>query len=192
MRVVPPTPAERTISPANLPKMQESDHRSLLERGTVSERPRRRGVLLTDFPAKVPYRLTLNISESHLERISTHSRESYPAEACGILIGTVTGDARTVTEVWPAKNELSSESSYEIHPETLLHAFTYADQNELEVVGFYHSHPFWSAEASSIDQARANYPHLSYLIYSIPNSEAKSFLFDGRRLIPEPVRTVSD
>ena len=99
----------------------------------------------------------------------------------------MTRDVRTVTEAWPAKNRLSSESSYEIDPEDLFHAFTYAERNGLEVIGFYHSHPFWSADASEIDKARANYPGLSYLIYSIPNNEMKSFYFDGKRLNEEPV-----
>jgi len=136
--------------------------------------------------------LTLCISHRDLERISRHSKESYPVEACGILIGTVTGDVRTVEEALPAKNRLSSESLYEVDPESLFHAFTYAEKNGLEVLGFYHSHPFWSAEASEIDRARANYPGLSYLIYSIPNKETKSFYFDGTRLIQENLRTPSD
>ena len=99
---------------------------------------------------------------------------------------------RTVEEALPAKNRLSSESLYEVDPESLFHAFTYAEKNGLEVLGFYHSHPFWSAEASEIDRARANYPGLSYLIYSIPNKETKSFYFDGTRLIQENLRTPSD
>jgi len=136
--------------------------------------------------------LTLIISSRHVERISLHSRESYPVEACGILIGTATGDERTVKEVWPARNELSSKSSYEINPETLFRAFMYAEQKKLDVVGFYHSHPFWSADASAIDRARANYPGLSYLIYSVPNSEMKSFHFNGKQLVNESVRTTAD
>lgn len=141
------------------------------------------------FLAKVLHRLTLKISDKHVDRISLHSKQCYPTEACGILIGTLAGDERTVTEVWPATNELSSESSYEIRPETLLHAFTYAEQKKLEVVGFYHSHPFWSADPSEIDKSQANYPGLSYVIYSIQKKEMKSFLFDGRQLIHEPVVT---
>jgi proteasome lid subunit RPN8/RPN11 len=109
--------------------------------------------------------MTLEISAEHVERISSHSKESHPVEACGVLIGTLAGDVRTVTEVWPARNRLSSESSYEIDPETLFRAFSHAEQNKLEVVGFYHSHPFWSADASETDKARANYPGLSYVIY---------------------------
>jgi len=132
--------------------------------------------------------LTLSISRKNLERISFHSKESYPLEACGILIGTMEHDVRTVLETRPARNQLSSESSYEIDPESLFHAFTYAEQNGLEVVGFYHSHPFWSAEASEADKARANYPGLSYLVYSIPSDEVKSFNFDGARLVQESVR----
>jgi proteasome lid subunit RPN8/RPN11 len=136
--------------------------------------------------------LTLEISAKHVERISSHSKESSPVEACGVLVGTLAGDVRTVIEVWPAKNELSSESAYEIDPETLFRAFSHAEQNKLEVVGFYHSHPFWSADASEIDKARANYPGLSYVIYSIPRNEVLSFYFDGRQLVHEPVKMTSD
>ena len=136
--------------------------------------------------------MTLEISSKYVKQISSHSKESYPIEACGVLIGTIAGEARAVTNVWPAKNQLSSESSYEIDPETLLRAFSYAEQNKVEVVGFYHSHPFWSAEASEIDRARANYPGLSYLIYSIPRNEILSFYFDGRQLIREPTRMTND
>ena len=93
--------------------------------------------------------------------------------------------------MWPARNELSSESSYEINPETLFHAFTYAEQNRLQVVGFYHSHPFWSADASEIDKSRVSYPGLSYLIYSVPENEVKSFHFDGKQLVNESVRTIA-
>jgi len=136
--------------------------------------------------------LTLEISAEHVERISSHSKESHPVEACGVLIGALAGDVRTVTEVWPARNRLSSESSYEIDPETLFRAFSHAEQNKLEVVGFYHSHPFWSADASETDKARANYPGLSYVIYSIPRNEILSFYFDGKRLAQESVRITSD
>lgn len=133
--------------------------------------------------------MTLKISDKHVEHVSLHSKKCYPTEACGILIGALAGHVRTVTEVWPARNERSSESSYEIHPETLLHGFTYAEQNRLEVVGFYHSHPFWSADPSEIDRSQANYTGLSYVIYSIPKNEMKSFVFDGRQLILEPLVT---
>lgn len=135
--------------------------------------------------------MTIEISRRLLKRISLHSRETCPNEACGILIGTVRGDVRTVKEAWPAKNQLSSKSSYEIEPETLLRAFTYAEQNGLEVVGFYHSHPFWSAEASEVDKAQANYPGLSYLIHSIPKNETKSFYFDRGQLIGETLRIIA-
>jgi len=136
--------------------------------------------------------LTIEISQSHANRISSHSKETQPVEACGILIGTTRNDTRRVSETWPAKNRLSSESSYEIDPESLFNAFTCAEKKGLEVVGFYHSHPFWSADASATDRARANYPGLSYLIYSIPKNEIMSFYFDGRELHKESVRMIAD
>jgi len=136
--------------------------------------------------------LTIEISESHVNRISFHSKETQPVEACGILIGGTRKNTRKVSETWPAKNCLSSESSYEIDPESLFDAFTYAEKKGLEVVGFYHSHPFWSADASATDRARANYPGLSYVIYSIPKNEIKSFYFDGKELHKESVRILTE
>jgi len=136
--------------------------------------------------------LTIEISESHVNRISSHSKEAQPVEACGILIGSTRNNTRRVSEAWPAKNRLSSESSYEIDAESLFSAFSYAEKKKLEVVGFYHSHPFWSADASATDRARANYPGLSYVIYSIPRNEIKSFYFDGRELRDESVKIVAD
>jgi proteasome lid subunit RPN8/RPN11 len=134
--------------------------------------------------------LTLEIAAEHIERISSHSKESHPIEACGVLIGTLIADVRAVTEVWPANNRLSSESSYEIDPETLFRAFSHAEETNLEIVGFYHSHPFSSADASEIDRARANYPGLSYVIYSIPRNEALSFYFDGKQLVQESLTVI--
>jgi proteasome lid subunit RPN8/RPN11 len=132
--------------------------------------------------------LTLEITAEHIERISSHSKESHPIEACGVLIGILAADVRTVTEVWPANNRLSSESSYEIDSETLFRAFSHAEKTNLEIVGFYHSHPFSSADASEIDRARANYPGLSYVIYSIPRNEMLSFYFDGKQLVQESMK----
>jgi len=136
--------------------------------------------------------LTIEISQSHANHISSHSKETQPVEACGILIGSTRNNTRRVFEAWPAENRLSSESSYEIDPESLFSAFTYAEKKGLEVVGFYHSHPFWSADASATDRARANYPGLSYVIYSIPKNEIKSFYFDGKELRNESVRITAD
>jgi proteasome lid subunit RPN8/RPN11 len=135
--------------------------------------------------------LTISLSREQLERIVLHCKEACPAEACGILIGTTSGDLKTVTEAWPANNALASESSYEIPPETLFRAFTYAEQNGLEVLGFYHSHPSWPAEPSAVDRAQANYPGLSYLIYSIQNNEIESYHFDGRQMALESVELTS-
>jgi proteasome lid subunit RPN8/RPN11 len=169
--------------------VQKGHHRCLLERRTLGVNSEASNYFS---PEKVFYRLTVDIPHGQIELISLHSRESHPVEACGILIGTILGETRVVTEARAARNRLSSESSYEIDPENLFHAFTYAEQKGLEVVGFYHSHPFWSAEASETDKARANYPGFSYLIYSIPKNNIKSFYFDGRRLVPEPVRIITN
>ena len=135
--------------------------------------------------------MTLVIAAEQVKRISSHAKESHPIEACGLLIGTLGGDVRTVSEVWPAKNLLSSESSYEIDPETHARAFSYAEENSLEIVGFYHSHTFSSPDASEIDRAQANYPGFSYVIYSVTRDEILSFYFDGKQLSQEQM-VISD
>lgn len=134
--------------------------------------------------------MTLIIKKMFFDVIAEHSLEEYPLEACGILLGHRKGPVKSVSRVFKARNILNSPSRYEIDPEDQLAAFTLADRESIEVVGFYHSHPYWEAEPSKIDAAMAFYRDTSYVIYSIPTRSLASFIWNGNEFIPEEVKII--
>jgi proteasome lid subunit RPN8/RPN11 len=132
--------------------------------------------------------MTLRIRKRFLEEIARHSKEAFPMEACGILAGrSLEGGVRVVEKVYRVRNIHQSSSSYLMDPEEQYRVFVEVEREGLEVIGFYHSHPYWSASASEIDLRQASYPGLSYAIYSIPEKALKSYIFQEEKLVPEPV-----
>ena len=131
--------------------------------------------------------MVLRIKEKELEKIVAHSKSESPLEACGILIGSKKGATLTVKEVHKTENILKSSTKYQIDPKTQLEIFLDADKKDLEVIGFYHSHPFYDADYSSTDLSSANYPDHLYLIYSIKDNEFKCFLWNGERFDSEHI-----
>lgn len=67
-----------------------------------------------------------------------------------MLFGDLTDKEAIVRKVGMAKNELHSTTSFEIHPETVVKAFTQAEKQGLEFIGLFHSHPA-PATPSTID-----------------------------------------
>lgn len=96
--------------------------------------------------------MVLKIKSQHLEKIYQHAKKCYPLEACGILAGRVEGEERIVTRVYHTRNVLASPSSYQIDPIEQLRVFEEAELNCLDVLGFYHSHPFWDSFWSKADE----------------------------------------
>ncbi|MEM2123546.1 MAG: M67 family metallopeptidase [Candidatus Bathyarchaeia archaeon] len=134
--------------------------------------------------------MTLIIRKKHFDVIVEHSLEEYPLEACGILLGDVKGPVKSVRKVIKTRNILGSPSRYEIDPEDQLAAFSLADRESMTVIGFYHSHPYWEPEPSSIDAAMAFYKGSSYVIYSMPTRSIASFIWIGDGFITEEVKII--
>lgn len=58
------------------------------------------------------------------------------------------GELRAVAKVHHTKNMHESSSSYQIDPIEQVRVF---EEAELDVLGFYHSHPFWDSLWSKAD-----------------------------------------
>jgi proteasome lid subunit RPN8/RPN11 len=121
--------------------------------------------------------MTLKIKKTHLNEILEEARKNYPIEACGILIGRINENERIVEEVYHARNVLSSTSAYQIDPIDELKAFEEAEKEGLEVIGFYHSHPFWDPFWSNIDEEKGKlWVGYSQLIVSPKKGKVKAYL----------------
>lgn len=127
----------------------------------------------------------LKIGIAEYEQIRRHGEETYPDEACGILLGTFSGDARIVVAVERCANasQDSTRNRYSIDPVELVRAQRNARESGLEIVGFYHSHPDHPPQWSPTDLEQAHWIGCSYVITTVDKgvaTESKSFLLAGK------------
>ena len=126
----------------------------------------------------------LKLTSFDYDAIRRHGEETYPHECCGILVGTVEGDTRTVRSTIRCHNTRtdSSQDRYHIDPRELIRAQRQARERGLEIVGFYHSHPDHPAQGSPTDLEEAHWIGCSYLITSVEHGKAsitQSFVLAG-------------
>jgi proteasome lid subunit RPN8/RPN11 len=116
----------------------------------------------------------LRIGKSQYDSLRRHGEETYPHECCGVLLGQVDGDARTVTSVARCGNtrEDSPQNRYHIDPKELIRIQREGRERGEDIVGFYHSHPDHPARWSSTDLAEAHWFGCSYLITSVEKGTA--------------------
>lgn len=110
----------------------------------------------------------ISITEDLLTAIREHGVRDYPYECCGLLLGCYGPDGKTVKETYPisnAREESAKRNRFLIMPEELIRGERYAAGKDLEVVGFYHSHPDSPAVPSQYDLEHA-WPSYSYIIVS--------------------------
>ena len=113
------------------------------------------------------------ITREALEHIVAHAREARPAECCGLLVGS----GSTIAEAVRTRNASDDPNRFLIDPQAHIEARREARGRDLEVIGFYHSHPHSPAEPSSTDRQEASYPDHLYLIVSPATDPAEIRLF---------------
>ena len=136
----------------------------------------------------------IQIANEQLKEICEHGVQDHPYECCGLLLGRFTPDAKVVTETYPisnAREESAKRNRFLIEPEELMRGERYARSRDLEVVGFYHSHPDCPAVPSQYDLEHA-WPTYSYIIVSTTTDEAKDLFSweqepDRSRFNPEEI-----
>jgi proteasome lid subunit RPN8/RPN11 len=116
----------------------------------------------------------MTILKSALEEIRRHGEDTYPEECCGFLIGMLTPEGNRVSHVWRVENQAEQLRTrrYRIHPDDYRDADRYAAEEDLDIVGFYHSHPDHPARPSETDLAEATLPGYSYVIVSVLDGKA--------------------
>jgi len=116
-----------------------------------------------------------------------HAERAYPEECCGILLG----HAREALESRACANTRAGERGrYAIAPQELIAAQREGRERNLEIVGFYHSHPDHPAEPSPTDAAEAYWEGCSYVIVSVVQrkaAELRSFRLACGALVAEVV-----
>ncbi|MFB2892129.1 Mov34/MPN/PAD-1 family protein [Aerosakkonemataceae cyanobacterium BLCC-F50] len=128
----------------------------------------------------------IKIPAEHLQTICTHAERTYPEECCGIVLGKIGDGEKTVVEVWETLNAWEEEKwaefpasggvrgkerTFAIAPLDIIKAQKAARDRQLQIVGFYHSHPDHRAIPSEMDRAIA-WAVYSYIIVSVSKGKA--------------------
>jgi proteasome lid subunit RPN8/RPN11 len=126
----------------------------------------------------------LTLGETQYEDLRRHGEETYPHEACGVLLGRAEGDARVATSVARCGNAHadSPRDRYSIDARELLRIQRQARARGEDIVGFYHSHPDHPARPSGTDLAEAHWLGCSYVITRVAAGKADatgSFVLEG-------------
>jgi proteasome lid subunit RPN8/RPN11 len=147
-------------------------------------------------------------------QIRAEGRAAYPHECCGLLLGAGTGERKRATAIWPVENEWTAElglteaedahslrDRFYIPPKAYLQADRAARNQNLEIVGCYHSHPDDRARPSERDRVGASGVgggvSFSFLILSvmdgIPGDMMSSLLStDGSTWLEETLEVEQD
>lgn len=130
--------------------------------------------------------MTIELQPQHLEAIRTHAESTYPEECCGIMLGHLDGETKTVVEIRSTQNAWNAEAAaefsmrvgdgskkhnYAIAPQDMLKAQKEARDRNLSIIGIYHSHPDHPAIPSEMDRAIA-WQVYSYIIVSLQQGKA--------------------
>jgi proteasome lid subunit RPN8/RPN11 len=154
--------------------------------------------------------MTIAIDRVQLQVIYTHAAAVYPEECCGILLGKQIDNDKIVTEAIATINawdeaifsddfktsddlDRTKHSRYIIPPQAIFQAQKRARELQLEIVGFFHSHPDTQAIPSNCDRDRAwevySYPIVSVIRGKV--TEIKSWVLDRNGIFqPEEIELV--
>ena len=133
--------------------------------------------------------MAIQLNAQQLQSIRSHAEREYPNECCGMLLGHADDAVKEVSEVVPLKNlrldstraqELlpledpgreSEKNRFLIDPLEQMRVERDARSRELEVVGYYHSHPDHPSRPSIYDRDHA-WPWYSYVILSVEQGKS--------------------
>jgi len=115
----------------------------------------------------------LIIPRQILDEMLAHCREAYPSEACGILAGR----ENKVSRIYKMTNIEKSSVSYQLDSKEHIEVIRDMRENNLSMVGIFHSHPASQAYPSPKDVSLAFYDDAVYVIVSFAGKtpEVKAF-----------------
>lgn len=123
----------------------------------------------------------LEISRKFVDAIVEQSRQEYPDECCGVILGPVGSDKPL--RLKPMINAAHSPTFYEFDPKDLLALYREVDDNDEEIVVIYHSHTETEARPSRTDIAYAGEPGAHYVLVSSREEIAPAIEFRSFRIV---------
>jgi proteasome lid subunit RPN8/RPN11 len=140
--------------------------------------------------------MTLVLDRRQVTLLQQHVEGTYPYEGGGLLIGSADEQGRkVVVEIRPFENQRAIEDQHNrilITDQMYREGEAYADNKDLLLIGFFHSHPDHPARPSEFDREHA-LPWWSYVIVSVQQGRSAEVLswelredrsgFDGEEIV---------
>jgi proteasome lid subunit RPN8/RPN11 len=119
----------------------------------------------------------ITIVQRVLDDVRAHADEDAPRECCGVLIGR----PQAILESARALNLAEGTTRFLLDPRDHIRAMREARARQMDVIGFYHSHPRSRAYPSETDVAECGYAGALHLIAGEGESgrEMRLFVIDG-------------
>lgn len=120
--------------------------------------------------------MSLVISEQQLTTIRQHVQSTYPEEGGGLLLGrsgngrTLVSTVRAIPNTW--SDDTERRRRYLIPGDVMFREVVALEDSDLDIVGYFHSHPDHPAVPSEFDREHA-LPNWSYVIVSVQAGEAR-------------------
>ncbi len=93
------------------------------------------------------------LNQAQKDLLQEHAIKYGSNESCAMLLGIHNDEEWNVKDVFLTRNSSkNSEATFGIAPEELLQGYKLADENNLELVGIFHSHPNSAALPSNTDK----------------------------------------
>ncbi|HKZ85732.1 MAG TPA: M67 family metallopeptidase [Anaerolineae bacterium] len=123
--------------------------------------------------------MILVVGGEQLDIIRQHAQSTYPEEGGGLLLGRFEDSRAVVSEIRVLPNTWDVDAErrrrYLIPGDVMLREQRAADARDLDVVGYFHSHPDHPAAPSEFDREHA-LPNWSYVVVSVQQGRAGDVL----------------
>ncbi|MGA2990757.1 MAG: M67 family metallopeptidase [Candidatus Korobacteraceae bacterium] len=135
----------------------------------------------------------LIIPATELRRIREQAQREYPSQCCGLLLGVRRDGEKLALRAEPCVNAAADRAhGYMIAPAELIEGLRTARERQLQILGFYHSHPDRPANLSDLDMNCAEWTNCSYMVLSVEEGQVtvlRSFVADRQAgMLEEPLK----
>jgi proteasome lid subunit RPN8/RPN11 len=122
--------------------------------------------------------MAVELSKNLQQQIFKQMEDTFPNEGGGFLLGTKNGENTHIVDVIQIDNVFETEEQYHRYamtPQNWAKMEDEADERELTLVGYYHSHPDSPAIPSEYDRVHA-LPNFIYIISCVMAGKAVEML----------------
>lgn len=117
----------------------------------------------------------IKLSESDKTILSEYSENQKPNESCALLFGK----DNIVQELFLAENIEKSPVNFTISNKQLIEGYNMAEEEKMEVIGIFHSHPNSEAYPSNTDKKFMQSNPVAWVIYSGINKNFRAYILES-------------